>query len=440
MMRKVYFGRGVENREWGKANPHSLLPIPQSMRLHMGQQKKATRWWAIGFWCAVGAIRLGYPLLAPSLDPFLRQYPLHGDALVHDQIAWTLVSEGRYEYLKGLQVAPAYMWLMAGVYLLMGHEPQAVRLVNGLQGLLTLWGIWQIAWRWLGEKPAYWTVALCTLHPHLLMISGWLYTENLALPLLVWALVFALRANRGREAVWAGGLLGLLALTRANFLPFALLVALWCWGRYGYRPAVSILMATLLVVSPYIVYLYGRFGHFIPIGLGGYTFLWANNPEADGGFRADFLELRMEVGGQEVLVRDYIASPDPVERDRKALRLALEWIRQNPTDFLHLLWKKTRLTLSAFGLQEAGNRRLVRVLGRVDWLYWLFLLIALLGLVVGWRTSWREFSLPALLIGWVWLTIWLYAGGSRPLLPAMPFITLFFVRGIILLIYRAEKG
>ncbi len=399
--------------------------------------------WAVGFWAIVVVLRVGYALLSPSLDPFLRRDPLHGDARVHDQIAWILASEGRFEFIKGLQTAPGYLVLMAGVYTLVGHEPQAVRLVNGLLGALTLWGIYWLARRWLTERLAYWVVGLCAVHPHLLMISGWLYTENLVLPLLIWAMVFAVRRQCLRDAVLCGLLLGLLALTRANFLPFVGLVAVW-WGignrgsgqsavgsgQMKVKPALVVLLTALLVIAPYITYLHARFGHFIPIGLGGYTFLWANNPEADGGFRADFLELRMVVDGQEVRVMDYIVDPDPVVRDRKAFRLAIDWIRQNPTDFLALLWKKTRLSLSAFGLQEAGNRQLVSALRVADGLYWLFLLVAHIGFLWGFRAHWREWGLVALLWGWTWLTIWLYAGGSRPLLPVMPFVVLFFVRGL----------
>lgn len=394
---------------------------------------------------------MGYVLVAPSVDPFLRRDPLYGDAKVHDTIAWTLASEGRYEYHKGLQVAPAYMWLMAGVYRLVGHKPQAVRLVNGLLSLLMLWGIWRIANRWLGERLAYWVVGLCAVHPHLLMISGWLYTENLALPLLVWAVERATAGWNWRNALACGMLMGLLSLTRASFLPFAGVVAVW-WVLASRRdPEVSnrqamplggalvLVLTVVLVVAPYVGYLWARFGHFIPIGLGGYTFLWANNPEADGGFRADFLQLRMRVGGQEVLVRDWIADPDPVVRDRKALRLAMDWIREHPSDFMRLLWLKTRLSLSAFGLQEAGNRQRVAMLRLFDGVYWLFWVVALGGLFYGWRTHWRVFSLPALLVVWVWFTIWVYAGGSRPLLLAMPFLTLFFVRGMALLLSRVHR-
>ncbi len=433
-------------------------------------------------WLLVVGLRLGYALLAVHLDPFLRRDPLHGDAAVHDHIAWTLVSEGRYVYEKGLQVAPAYIWLMAGVYALVGHQPQAVRLLNGLLGLLALLGLWVMSRQLFSERVANWTLALAAVHPHLLMITGWLYTENLMLPLLIWSIALSLqgisngadnlvprsRGTIGGESwrwVLVGLLLGSLALTRASFLPFILIVAIWLvWaGRvgvdfpitpslsprprgglgWGLRNAVVLLVSAGLTIAPYVAYLYGRFGHFIPIGLGGYVFLWANNPEADGGFKPG-LPATMVVGGKVVEVQRAIAAPNPVERDRRALQLATRWIRENPGAFARLLWLKTRLSLSAFGLQDPGNRRLAMALRGVDLLYWLYLLVAVYGFI-GWM---RQFPPPTgpthlmgwlilLLAGWVWLLIWVYAGGSRPMLPLQPYLVLSFVLGCQML---ARKG
>jgi 4-amino-4-deoxy-L-arabinose transferase-like glycosyltransferase len=410
-------------------------------------------------WLLVVVLRLGYALLAVHLDPFLRRDPLHGDAAVHDQMAWTLVSEGRYVYEKGLQVAPAYIWLMAGIYALVGHEPQAVRVVNGLLGLLALLGLWVMSRQLFSEQVANWTVALAAVHPHLLMITGWLYTENLMLPLLIWSITLSLQGVSGSghrsEGRWVlvGLLLGLLALTRASFLPFILLVALWLvWaGRESgrWRRAAVLLVSACLTIAPYVAYLYGRFGHFIPIGLGGYVFLWANNPEADGGFKPG-LPATMVVGGKVVEVQRAIAAPNPVERDRRALQLAIQWIRENPGAFARLLWLKTRLSLSAFGLQDPGNRRLAMALRGADWLYWLYLLIAVYG-IVGWVRRAPSPTGPTRLTGqtcllgglilllavWVWLLIWVYAGGSRPMLPLQPYLVLGFVLGCQML---ARKG
>ncbi len=389
--------------------------------VHSCHMSRVSLW----LWLAVIVVRVGYALLATQIDPMLRADPLHGDAVVHDSMARRLAHTGEYRLEKGLMTAPAYIYAMAGVYALAGHAPIAVRLLNALLGLLTLWGLWRLAQQLAGARTANLALALGAFHPHLLMITGWLYTENLALPLTVWA-VYGLYFGRGAgAAVGSGVLLGLLALTRANYLPFALLAAGWrLWRERAWRTPALTLAAAALTVAPYTAYISARYGAFIPIGLGGYVLLWANNPYADGGFDPMFLERELTLGGETKPIRAWLDAPDPVSRDRQAMRLAWQWVRENPWDWLRLLTRKVALTLSAFGLQNPDNRALARALRVADGVYWAFLVVAGYGLWRLRRTHAPFVGLGGLLIGWTLLTILLYAGGSRPLLPVQPILTL----------------
>lgn len=328
--------------------------------------------------------------------------------------------------------APAYIYLMAGVYALAGHTPTAVRVVNALLGLLTLWGLWLLTRRLLDERTANLALILGALHPHLLMITGWLYTENLALPLAVWA-VYGLCYWRGAQgALSAGVLLGLLALTRANYLPFALLAAIWLlWRERSWRTPALAIVATLITIAPYVAFISARYGAFIPIGLGGYVLLWANNEYADGGFDPHFLERELTIGGETKTPPEWLDAPDEVGRDRQAMRLALQWIRENPAQWLGLLGRKLALTLSAFGLQNPESRAFAAVLRLADGFYWLFLALAGYGLWRLRRVNPPVAALIALLIGWTVFTILLYAGGSRPLLPVQPFLVLGAAAGMV---------
>ncbi len=380
---------------------------------------------ALWLWLIVIALRLAYALLATQVDPLLRANPLHGDAVIHDSMAQRLAFTGEYRLEKGLMTAPAYIFLMAGVYALVGHAPDAVRVLNALLGLVALWGLWLLTRRLTDERTANLTLILGALHPHLLMITGWLYTENLALPLAVWA-IYGLSFWQGvGGAAASGALLGLLALTRANYLPFALLAVVWLvWRARCWKPPALLLLATVLTVAPYVAYISARYGAFIPIGLGGYVLLWANNEYADGGFDPLFLERNLTIGGETKSTRQWLDADDPVARDRQAMRLAFQWIRENPIAWLRLLGRKIALTLSAFGLQNPENRAIAAALRLADGVYWLFLAAAGYGL---WRLR-RSEKLVAVLIGlfigWTLFTILLYAGGSRPLLPAQPFLVL----------------
>lgn len=392
----------------------------------------------LGLWLTVIALRLAYAPLSTQLDPLLRADPLHGDAVLHDQMAWRLASAGEYQLDKGLMTAPAYIFLMGGVYALVGHAPVAVRVLNALLGVLTLWGLWRLTERLAGVRVANLALLLGAVHPHLLMITGWLYTENLALPLAVWGVYGLLYWRGGRGAVASGTLLGLLALTRANYLPFVALAGVWQLARERV-PALTVSVA-LLTVAPYVAFISARYGAFIPIGRGGYVLLWANNEHADGGFDPRFLERTLTIGGETRPVRAWLSERDPVARDEQAMRLALQWIRENPTRWLALMGRKLALTLSAFGLQNPDNRGLATALRLADGVYWLFLLLAGYGL---WRLrhTQRAFTaLAALFLGWTLLTILLYAGGSRPLLPVQPLLALGAAVGITHLWARRQDA
>lgn len=380
---------------------------------------------AFWFWLCVAVLRVAYALLATQIDPLLRADPLHGDAALHDRMAYRLATTGEYRLEKGLMTAPAYIVLMAGVYALVGHTPEAMRVVNALLGLLTLWGMWCFAKRIAGERAANLALILGAVHPHLLMITGWLYTENLALPLAVWAVYGLCFWRGGGSAAASGVLLGLLALTRANYLPFALIAAVWLLGRERrWQMPATVLLAAGVTIAPYVAYISARYGAFIPIGLGGYVLLWANNEHADGGFDPLFLERTLTIGGETKPTRAWLNASDPVERDRQAMRLALQWIRENPGVWLLLLGRKVALTLSAFGLQNPENRAVAAALRFADGVYWLFLAWALYGLWRLRRVEGQVAALIALFVGWTLVAILLYAGGSRPLLPAQPFLVI----------------
>jgi 4-amino-4-deoxy-L-arabinose transferase-like glycosyltransferase len=387
---------------------------------------------ALWLWLCVIVLRIAYAPLATQVDPLLRADPLHGDAVLHDSMAQRLATTGEYRLEKGFMTAPAYIVLMAGAYALVGHAPDAVRLLNTLLGVLTLWGLWLFVKRVSGERAANLALILGAFHPHLLMITGWLYTENLALPLAMWA-VYGLCFWRGGGGAGASGvLLGLLALTRANYLPFVFIAVLWLlWRERRWQTPAVVLLVAGLTVAPYVAFISARYGAFIPIGLGGYVLLWANNEYADGGFDPLFLERTLTIGGETKPTREWLSASDLVERDRQSMRLALQWIRENPGVWSRLLGRKIALTLSAFGLQNPENRTLVAVSRFADGVYWLFLAWAGYGLWRLRRVEGQVAALVALFIGWTVFTILLYAGGSRPLLPAQPFFVLCAAAAIV---------
>jgi hypothetical protein len=164
------------------------------------------------------------------------------------------------------------------------------------------------------------------------------------------------------------------------------------WRERNWRAPALTVATALLTVAPYVAYISARYGAFVPIGRGGYVLLWANNEYADGGYDPHFLERTLTIGGETKPTREWLNATDPIERDRQAMRLALQWIRENPAQWLWLLGRKLALTLSAFGLQNPENRGVAAALRLADGVYWLFLALGGYGL---WRlrTSDRAFTL-----------------------------------------------
>jgi hypothetical protein len=143
------------------------------------------------------------------------------------------------------------------------------------------------------------------------------------------------RARRGasaRLALLAGALLGVAALTREFVLWFAPLAALWIarsggWSRPRARLALLVLAGTVLAVLPWTVR--NAFVHraFVPISTNTATPLFLDNNDV------------LREVGPDYLVRFYSEwGAREVERERYALRHALDYIRKQP-----IRWAARRL-------------------------------------------------------------------------------------------------
>jgi hypothetical protein len=411
---------------WNLSPDGQVLTIALT-QVHLHAMSRATLW----LWLTVIALRLAYAPLATQIDPLLRANPLHGDAILHDQMAWRLVSTGEYRLDKGLMTAPAYIYLMAGVYALAGHAPIAVRLLNALLGLLALWGLWRLTHRLAGERAANLALLLGALHPHMLMITGWLYTENLALPLTVWAVYGLLAWRTGWGYAASGALLGLLALTRANFLPFVAIAGAWLlWRERGWRPP-AMLLTDRAADRRAVCRLYLRA-------------VWRVRP-----YRARWL--CAAVGEQRVRrrrVRPALSGTHAHHRrrDEDDARVA-ERDRPHrarpPSDApcVAVDTGKPHAVAAVAGAQTcayalgvwAAEPRQSRRRGGVAPRRWRLLAVPRAGglwAVAAAHDRPRVRWLAVLFLGWTLLTILLYAGGSRPLLPAQPLLTLGAAAGI----------
>lgn len=121
--------------------------------------------------------------------------------------------------------------------------------------------------------------AILAVYPPIITVNGAMLSEPLGAALATAAalvLALALRARSWRIMLLAGGMFGLLVLTRADFLlalPVLGISILLLCRRDGLKPAVAraaaFCAAAVLVLAPWIAYASHRSGHFVPVTSGG---------------------------------------------------------------------------------------------------------------------------------------------------------------------------
>jgi 4-amino-4-deoxy-L-arabinose transferase-like glycosyltransferase len=200
------------------------------------------------------AVRLVYVLAT-------RHVHLAGDELEFDAEGW-LIAHGHFFWTTlpygiphaGAWKAPGYPLWVGAWYALLGHHPDAVRLVQVPLGAITIVLSWLLARRLFGVRAAAAAAIVIALYPLAFQYEELLYSEALATPLTVALLLVALTgAPSRRRAAGCGALLGVLLLIRPSSV-FLMLGALVAWGlAAGWRRAAELTalasaIAILLVV------------------------------------------------------------------------------------------------------------------------------------------------------------------------------------------------
>ncbi|MBX3045491.1 MAG: glycosyltransferase family 39 protein [Anaerolineales bacterium] len=222
--------------------------------------------------------------------------------------------------------APAYPFLLAGVYTLSGLEWRlfAARLVNAALGALLAPMTYALARRLFpdDERVARFGGAALAAYPMLLIYPLALATENLFFPLVLGGLLALLRAaekQRARDWLLAGAILGAATLTRSVIFAFAGLAGLWIWfGLRNFRAALLYGLAVFALVLPWTIrntLLEGQFT-FVENSM-GYNLHMGYHPQGTGTFQY----------GISVELLPYL---DDGERNTRGTQMALGYIQDDP--------------------------------------------------------------------------------------------------------------
>ncbi|MBA4141424.1 MAG: glycosyltransferase family 39 protein [Nitrosospira sp.] len=300
------------------------------------------------------------------------------------------------------------------------------------------------------EAAARFGVLLLTIYPNHIGYIPFTLTEIYFTFLLLLG-TYIYIARQGWVWVLVAGLVfGLAALTKPQvvFLPSFLVLFQMASHREKAKlrecfiKAVVIYLMMAAVLVPWALRNTQVFGEVVLISTnGGATLLTGNNPSADGGY-----------GENDPLIaqREFTVE-DQVESDRRARKLAVTWIKENPGRFIELIplkiWHLWARDGEAEWGYQAGYERYQQywyIFRSVRWVNQIFygLLLAgslvAIGLLV--KNS-REVTWPWVLIGYclmIYLTMIsiVFSGQARFHFPAMPWIIMYAAWAAVMLLRK----
>lgn len=372
-------------------------------------------------------------------------------AIVADQIEYDLegrfIAAGRWFWSTApfgiahpsAWKAPGYPAWVGAWYALIGHHPTGVKLAQSiLLGPATIVLTWLLARGLLGARIALVAAAVVAIYPLVWQWDGLLYSESLALPLTLAALVVVLgREPTPLRAAGAGALIGVNLLVRPTsvILLAGAVVAWWVaagWRRGSVLAVLTVLLA-VLVVAPWTYRNYRVEHGFLPISLQDgaaygtfnrdsahdpvYPYAWRPAPPSD----ADLLNRSRPVS-------------DLTFRSRLDAR-ALSYVRAHPASLaeaffwngLSRLWDVRRPAHALDEVHFEGRVRGVTVAGLA--MYYVLLPLALIGL---WRLRRRrEIVLPVLAIAVAACVVFTVASGTRYRAPLEPLIVMLAAAALL---------
>ena len=231
-----------------------------------------------------------------------------------------------------------YPLFLAGIFWLPGGSVAAAKLTQVLLGILTVYLTYRLGAQVFQQRTgevAAWIVACM---PSLIAYTSLLASENLAIPLLLLAMlafVRYLQSGKYRHAFVAGLLCGLTTLVRSEalLLPLAWMIYLALRRQpleVLARVGLTLVAAVALALSPWIVRNYLAFGRFVPAtSNGGILLLAAFDEYTDDPERHSEVFSRL---AEEARATNL----DEFETSSLAARKAVDYIQRQP-------WQVARL-------------------------------------------------------------------------------------------------
>jgi 4-amino-4-deoxy-L-arabinose transferase-like glycosyltransferase/Tfp pilus assembly protein PilF len=404
--------------------------------------------------CALAFAVRALHVLASRQNPFFHYLPV--DSGAYDR--WgRAIAAGNWLGTEIFYQDPLYPYFLGLFYRVVGHHLTALLLLQAALGALNVILLYRIATRLWNPRVGLVAALLAALYAPFLFYDGLVLKTFLEVLLLngwLLALLGAADAGEGGRSRWgraglAGLLLGLGALTRANYLLLLPVGVIWLflvlrgqpgWGRRAGRLSLALLAGFLCVILPVTWRNHAVGGEWVPLtSQGGQNFYIGNNPGNDRGTYVAPPFVRSDPRFEQ---RDFRGEAErrlgrpvgPSEASSFWFRQGLEALRADPGRGALRFLRKLGLL---FHHREIPDNHDIRFAARYSpWLRWdpiVFGLIgplAALGLVLGWKRRGR-LAILYVVAGVYLVSIAVFFVFSRYRLPAVSLLLIFAAGGII---------
>lgn len=394
-------------------------------------------------WLVLTAMILGTALVLVYVLA-TRPNDLTGDQLVYHEQA-VFFTEGKLWWTSspfGIPhaspwKAPLYGAWVGGLYELLGVSTTRVLIVQSLLAAVTVGLAWGLARRLFGPRAAVASAFLVAAFPLVWEWFGLLYTEALAIPLvLLMFLLFLGKQPTTRLAVTLGVVMGVSLLLRpSSFFVIAAVAVAWALAvglRRGMALTAICVGVAALVVLPWTVRNYVVADGFVPISLqdtavyGTFNDVSASDPIYPYAWRPIIPEAEAILGGPPL---------EDSELRSELISIATDHIAEHPTSIVEAFfwnglsryWDIRRPGRAMDEVPFEGRSEAVTATGLV--VYYVLLPFAIFGL---WRhRARRELILPIIALALAASIVFTTASGTRYRAPLEPLIAILAVAAFV---------
>lgn len=385
-------------------------------------------------------LALGVRLLL-NLDPVATMLRIYRtpfmDSAAYDIVA-TNILQGRAFGLAqpDAHLMPLFFYYVAAVYYCFGHSYLALSIANGVVSAVGCLFTYLLGRDLFSRRAGLVAAGLQVFWIKHLRLVPQVLTEPLmiaAVTLAAWWLWRTWQEPSWRRQAVLGVVLGLLLLMRAQaggFVAAAAILAAAAEPTWGRRARAALLVAAVmtLVLAPWWIRNWLRFGAFIPLSLqAGQVMGWTNTPESkDGLFHPPGDPDEREVALLTRLQGE-VARMDPIEAAHAGYRRTLAFVWDHPVTYLKFAAYRLLATFDLLPLGYFSNYiTWTTIAKRVA--TWAFLLLVCVGLLAGRAGAGRAVWLLALVAGFVAPITLVTTNDPRALFPVEPLLLLLGAR------------